>query len=112
MASKRVNAFIGVSLVGIAISVYQSAMFYQMRGGTAGFKSACNLGAQANCDVIMASKYAELFWGIPLSSAAAGWFLGLFIIGFVAKNPFWRRDSLRTALAMSGFAGLMGLVYL
>jgi protein-disulfide isomerase len=116
MTAKRTNALIGaligVSLAGIAISVYQSAMFYQIRGGTAGFKSACNLGQQANCDVIMASKYAELFWGIPLSSAAAGWFLGLFILGFVAKNPFWRRDALRVALAMSAFAGVMGLVFL
>src|SRR5271170_3164570 len=100
MAAKRINALIAVSLLGIAISVYQSAMFYQIRGGTAGFKSACNLGAQANCDIILASKYAELFWGIPLSSTAAGWFLGLFVVGFFARNPFWRRDSLRVAHVM------------
>jgi protein-disulfide isomerase len=112
MPAKRLNAFLAVSLLGIAISVYQSAMFYQIRGGTAGFKSACNLGAQANCDAVMASKYAELFWGIPLSSAAAGWFLGMFIIGFIARNAFWRRDALRVTLAMSAFAAAMGVSFL
>ena len=43
---------------------------------------------------------------------AAGWFLALFIVGFFAKNAFWRRDALRVALAMTGFSAAMGLVYL
>jgi protein-disulfide isomerase len=108
----RINALIGTSLVGLAISIYQSAIFYNLRDGSGGFKSACNLGHAANCDIIMASRYAELFWGIPLSSAAAGWFVALFAVAFFARNPFWRRDSLRVAAAMTGFSAILSLVYL
>jgi protein-disulfide isomerase len=108
----RLNALAAVSLLGLGISIYQSALFYALRGGTAGFKSACNLGGMANCDAVLVSRYAELIFGIPLSSFAAGWYVGLFIVVLFAKNAFWRRDALRVALGMSAFSALMAVIYL
>jgi protein-disulfide isomerase len=110
--SIRRNLFAALNLIGFGVSVYQSTLFYAIRGGTAGFKSACNLGKSMNCDVVMTSRWAELVLGIPLSSFAAGWFLALFVVAMFARNAFWRRDALRVAAYMSGFAALMSLAYL
>ncbi len=110
-ASRRIWALAGLSLAGFAISVVQSKQFYEMRSGTAGFDSFCNISSTFNCDVIVMSKYAELVGGIPLSSFAAGWFVSIFIIALIARGAFWRRDAVRALFAMTLFAVSMSAIW-
>jgi len=95
------------SLVGFGSSIYLTKHFYEVRVGVAGFKSFCNISAAMNCDVIAASKYAELVAGIPLSAFATGWFLALIIIGSFIFADSLRREATRAAWIMS----LIGLVF-
>lgn len=110
--SKKFSAMAVLSVLGLMASGYLTLHFYQIRSGTAGFQSACNMGASMNCDVVAASPYAELFFGLPLSSFAAGWFLALFGIALLGRNPFWAREATRASVLFSGFGLLMGLGYL
>jgi protein-disulfide isomerase len=64
-----------------------------------------------NCDAVAASPYASLFAGLPLSSFAAGWFLALFVVALTARNVFWRRESLRAALVLTGVGTLLSIAY-
>jgi protein-disulfide isomerase len=109
---RRLLALAALALAGAGLSISLTEHFYQLRSGTAAFKSFCNVGSTANCDVVAASPYAELFAGLPLSSFAAGWFLALFVVALIARNAFWRRDSLRVALLVTGLGSLFSLGYL
>ncbi|HLE01227.1 MAG TPA: thioredoxin domain-containing protein [Bdellovibrionota bacterium] len=100
-----------LSLMGFGFAVSLTQHFYGLRNGTAGFKSYCNLGGSINCDVVSLSTYSELIAGLPLSSFAAGWFIALFLITLVARNPFWRRDALRIVWGMTAFSVAWGLAY-
>lgn len=100
-----------ISLIGVGISVVQTQHFYDVRNGTSGFKSFCNVSETMNCDLVAASPYAELL-GLPLSSFAAGWFLALFFVSLLAHNRFWRRESLRASLGISIVGNLISLFYL
>ena len=75
---------------------------------TAGFKSFCNLGSAMNCDAVMASRYAEVVFGIPLSSLAGGWFLAIFILALLARSDDWRREACRALLAFAAFGITLG----
>ncbi len=110
-ASARLTLISIISLIGVGISAYQSYLFYQIRSGTGAFKSICNLGEAMNCDAVMASPWAELIAGIPLSSFAAGWFLAIFFVSLILRDPSWRRGGREVALAMTGFAALMTVFY-
>ena len=101
--SGRLWSLILLSLIGLVVSVMQSIQFYHLRSGSSSFKSYCNLGQQMNCDAVIASRYAELFAGIPLSSFAAGWMLALVFIFFLARSDEWRGAALRAAVLMTGF---------
>jgi protein-disulfide isomerase len=110
-APRRLNILAFLSLIGSAVSLYQTYHFFQIRNGAGGFKSFCNISATFNCDAVEASRYAELIPGFPLSAFAAGWFLALFFIAIIAKSS-WRREALRLALLMTGFATLLSVIYL
>lgn len=102
----------GASLVGLGISIAQSKHFYGLLSGTGGFKSYCNLGEAMNCDIVATSRFAELFAGIPLSSAAAGWFLGVAILAMMTMTEGFRAAGSR-ALRWVGLAGAaISLFYL
>src|SRR5437016_3256397 len=109
--NRRLNLLTVFSLVGVILSVVLTQHYYQVRTGSAGFKSFCNIAQTMNCDVIAASPYSELVAGIPLSSFATGWFLALFAIALFARNSFWRREGLRAALGLTLFSTLMSVGY-
>jgi protein-disulfide isomerase/uncharacterized membrane protein len=109
---RRLTALAALALVGFGLSVYLTQHFHDVRGGASGFRSFCNMGENMNCDVVAASRYAEVFLGIPLSDVAAGWYLALFIVALLGRDPFWRRDSLRAALVLTGVAFVTSAVYL
>src|SRR4051812_25379234 len=73
-----------LSLTGCLVAVFLTHHFYEVRNGTAAFKSYCNIAGKMNCDVVAASSFAELFRGLPISSVAAGWYLAFFIITLIA----------------------------
>ena len=101
-----------LSLAGFSVSIFLTHHFYQVRNGTAGFKSYCNIAGQMNCDVVAASPYAELFSGLPLSSLAAGWHLAFFLISIVAHNIYWRREAIRACFAITSVATLIAIPYM
>jgi protein-disulfide isomerase len=101
-----------LALAGVGVSIYLTQHYYEVRNGSSGFRSLCNLNETMNCDAVAASSYADLLPGFPLSSFAAGWFLALFAIALVARNAFWRRESLRLAFALSSVGVLFSVAYL
>ena len=102
-----------LSAVGLGVSSWQSYQFYQAKSGAAGFKSMCNFSSAMNCDVALASKYAELVGGIPLSSFAAGWFLGiLFLAGMTLLSSGSRKPAATALTAMAGVGTAASAFYL
>lgn len=105
-------SFLGfLSLLGAIASAYQSYHYYVVRSGENAFRSFCNINANFNCDLVSASRLAEVILGIPLASVSAGWFLTLFFIAWLARNPFWRREALRGAFLLSGVGVLVSFFY-
>ncbi|MGK5082438.1 thioredoxin domain-containing protein [Bdellovibrionota bacterium FG-1] len=111
-APRRFWVLAALALAGVGFSVSLTQHFYEMRNGSAAFRSFCNIGSTINCDVVAASRYAEVFGGLPLASFATGWFLALFAIVLKARNPFWRRECVRAALGIAVSGMLFSLGYL
>lgn len=101
-----------LALIGIGLSVYLSQHFYDVRSGVAGFKSICNVSSSMNCDAVAASRYAEVAGGIPLSSLATGWLLGIFAVAMMGIGVAWRRASSRILIGMGAFAAGTSIAYL
>jgi protein-disulfide isomerase len=100
-----------VSLLGLTLSVYLTQHFYEVRNGTAAFKSICNVSERMNCDTVTASAYSELLPGFPIASFAAGFFLTLFIVSLIAHSKLWRREAVRAAFLLSILGTLSSLPY-
>ena len=111
MKKKRSWAVVILSLAGAVFSGILTHQFYQVRNGDAGFHSFCNIGQSMNCDVVAASRYAELIPGLPLSTIAAGWFLALIIIGLFSLSQEWRKDGIKIAFVMACLGGAASLGY-
>ena len=101
-----------LSVVGAGAAIYLSKHYYDLRAGTAGFKSLCNISATMNCDAVTASRFAEIMPGLPLSSFVAGWFVALLILGLMARVSDWRREAVLVSTLMDGFASLYSLTLL
>ena len=100
------------SLVGAGFGIYLSQHFYELKSGSASFSSACKVGETLNCDVVSASKYAELIPGFPLASFAAAFFVAVFIVSLIARTEEWK-DEAKRALFLFGTAGtFVSAVYL
>ncbi|MBI2712551.1 MAG: thioredoxin domain-containing protein [Bdellovibrio sp.] len=111
--SRIIISLLGLcSLIGLGLNVFLTEHFYQIRNGTAGFRSFCNVSPSSNCDVVAASPYAEFFWGLPLSSFGAGWFLALLATSIFAWNRYWRRDAVRFGLLIAAVGTLFSFAYL
>src|SRR5690349_14367993 len=82
-----------IALLGVGVSVSLAQHFYEIRNGTAAFKTFCNISQAFNCDIVAASRYAEFIPGVPLASLVSGWFLALFFISVIARNPYWFREA-------------------
>lgn len=107
-----------LSVIGTIASILLSKTYYDMRGGSGGFKSFCNMGSSMNCDAVAASSYAELFSGIPLSSVTAGWYLAIFLIAFLGRSASksvmsdsasWPREAVRATFLMFLFGSLYSI---
>lgn len=100
------------SVVGTSAAIYLSKHYYDLRIGTAGFKSLCNISEAMNCDAVTASRFAEIVPGLPLSSLVAGWFFGLLILGLMARVSDLRREAVLVTTLLSGFASLYSIALL
>ncbi len=101
-----------LSGLGALLAAFSSWHFYAVRGGTAQFQSFCHFGQTLNCDQVAASRFAELFWGLPLSSLGLGGFLGLAFAFFWQKKPDWHKPAARWILLLTlAFSGI-SLLYL
>ena len=115
-ANKKIHSLLVflslIALCGVGLNIALTQHFYDIRNGTAGFQSFCNLGEVANCDVIAASSYAELIAGVPIAAFGAGWFLALFFTSLVAYNRYWRREAVRACFGLTAFGTLLSAGYL
>ncbi len=109
---RRLTVISILSLLGAIGAGYLSKVYYDLRSGTAGFKSLCNLGDKFNCDAVAASTHAELMNGLPLSSVVAGWMLAILLVSLIARNFEWRRDAIRVGSVLSLVAVLISGFYL
>lgn len=98
-------AFLGVILTGI-----QTYDFLELRAGVAGFTSSCSIGP-FDCQAIDASRYAELFAGIPLASLAMAAFLWIAWVAWRSRDVFWFREGVRALALLSGISVLAGVTY-
>jgi protein-disulfide isomerase/uncharacterized membrane protein len=101
-----------LAAIGASAAIYLSKTYYDLRGGTGGFNSLCNLNSTFNCDAVTASRYAEVFAGLPLSSVVAGWFIAILVLGLMARNSEWRKEVVLTGTLMSGFGSLYSIALL
>ncbi|MEK6579082.1 MAG: thioredoxin domain-containing protein [Bdellovibrionota bacterium] len=108
---KRLKLLIVLSLIGMTLGALLTQHFYEIREATGGFKSYCNLSSHVNCDVVAASTYAELAFGLPVSSFVVGWFLALFGVLWMARDRFWYRESLRAAFLLTGVGSVLSIIY-
>ncbi|MBN21404.1 MAG: hypothetical protein CL678_08970 [Bdellovibrionaceae bacterium] len=108
---KRLALITGFALSGAAVSLYQTFHFFQVRNGTAGFQSFCTFGA-FDCDAIESSPYAELIFGIPLSSFAFGFFIALAITAWIGRNLYWKNEIQRILRIFTGVSLSFSFIYL
>ena len=110
-APRRLTAATVLSLFGLGLMATQALEHFKVHSGTAGFESFCTVGA-FDCIAVESSRYAEIFPGFPLAALAAAFYAALAVALVFARNPFWRRESLRAAAALSGTGVLVSLIYL
>ena len=108
----RLGVVAVLSLMGLIVTVYLSGLYYDLQVGAAGFKSACSLSENMNCDAIAASRWAELIPGFPLSSWAAGWYLAIALFALIARDSEVRKDALRFLWPISAIAAIASVFYL
>ena len=91
-------AAIGISVAGVAISIYLTFLHY------AGVEPACVTSGPVNCEAVLASPYAVIFGSsIPTSALGVAW--------FGASAVVWARPRGWIQLAWSA-VGLVAALYL
>jgi protein-disulfide isomerase len=100
------------SVVGASAAIYLARHYYELRSGTAGFKSLCNISETMDCNAVTSSRFAEIMPGLPLASFAAGWFVALIILGLMARVKDWRREAVLVSSVMNGFGSLYSVALL
>jgi protein-disulfide isomerase len=102
-----------LALIGLAISIYLSAHYFDVRNGAVSGHSSCDISATVCCTCVASSSYAEVLPGVPLSAFGAGGYLAIFLISLflLPKNAGWRREALRAELLLTSFSVLTGAAY-
>jgi len=110
--TRNISLISTLSALGAGISIWQTYLFYQTRGGLGSGHSFCNIGQAFDCTAIEMSKYAEIFDGVPLSGlAVAGYLIMLMISLYGFSEPF-RQNVRKLLLAFTGISFLFSLGYL
>ena len=91
-------AAVGISVAGIAVSVYLTVLHY------AGVVPACPASGSVNCEAVLSSSYAVVAGSsIPTSALGIAW--------FAVSVALWTLPAGRLVLAWSA-VGLLGVLYL
>ena len=93
-------AAIALSVVGIAVSLYLTALHY------AGVTPACPVSGSINCEAVLSSSYAVI-GGSSIPTSALG------VVWFAVSAAVWTRPPgwLQVGWSAIGVAGVLGLVY-
>ena len=105
-------ALVSLGLLGVLLSLYLTQHFFDLKLGSAGFKSLCDVSSTVNCDVVSASKWAEVLPYFPLSSAALGWFTAVFVLSLMSIAGSNRAAIHRLLVPATAFASLVSVLYL
>jgi protein-disulfide isomerase/uncharacterized membrane protein len=92
--------------LGAATSLYLLVQHTRLKSGIQGDSSFCVLGQYADCNVVNASAYAEIF-GIPLAALGTLYFLALFLLGALqgpSQKSFRRSQVWMARLALCALA--------
>jgi protein-disulfide isomerase/uncharacterized membrane protein len=100
------------SVIGAGSAVYLAKHYYELRAGTAGFQSLCNINSTMNCDAVTLTRFAEVVPGLPLASLVAGWFAALVILALMARINERRREVVLVGTLMAGFGTLYSIALL
>jgi protein-disulfide isomerase/uncharacterized membrane protein len=106
------SALVALGLLGVALSIYLTTHFFDLKLGSAGFKSLCDVSSTVNCDVVSSSKWAEIFPYFPLSSAALGWFSALTVLSILWLTGSQREGIRKFLFVTTGLSVLVSLIYL
>jgi protein-disulfide isomerase/uncharacterized membrane protein len=112
LSRTKLNLLAVLAVIGLAISIVQTMHFAEVRSGQAAFESFCTIGKTFDCNAIDASPYSELFAGIPLSAAAAGWWLAILVFSLVARSAEFAAMLAPVMLAMTSVGAIFSLLYL
>jgi protein-disulfide isomerase len=112
LSRTKLNLLAVLAVIGLAISIVQTMHFAEVRLGKASFDSFCTIGKTFDCNAIDASPYSELFAGIPLSAAAAGWWLAILVFSLAARSAEFAAMLAPVLLAMTLVGAVFSLLYL
>lgn len=108
---RRIYLLLALAGAALALNIALSLHFYSLRGGTAAFKSFCNIDSIFNCDSVAMSRFAELVPSVPLSDLGAAWGLSLLVVAIYATQRFWRREALRVAAGLTLLGAGVSVAY-
>ena len=94
-------AAIALSVAGIAVSIYLTALHY------AGVTPACPVSGSINCEAVLSSSYAVVA-GSSIPTSVLG------IVWFGVSAALWTRPPgwLQVGWSGAGLVGVLGLVYI
>jgi protein-disulfide isomerase/uncharacterized membrane protein len=93
------------AFVGIALSLYLLAQHTRVKSGIQGGSSFCSFGKHADCDLVNASQYSEVF-GIPLAGIGAVYFFVMLLLVLVTPKKPTGYPAAQTWIARLSLAGL------
>lgn len=69
-------------IVGVSISLYLLVQHTQLKSGIQESSSFCNISSFADCDVVNASEYSEVF-GVPIAALGAIFYFAMLVLALL-----------------------------
>jgi len=109
---RNISLISTLGALGAGISIWQTYLFQQTRGGMGTGHSFCNIGQTFDCTAIEMSKYAEVFGGLPLSGFATSGYLVILLLSLYGFGEAFRQNVRKWLLIFTGIAALFSMAYL
>lgn len=110
--NKKLTIISVLSLIGAAVSIWQTRLFYVTRSGLEGGHSFCNIGQTFDCTAIEMSSYSELPGGFPLSGFAVAGYLLILILSLYGFSETLRKNIRKLLLVFTLIAVAFSVGYL
>lgn len=108
---KRLLAIALCAAAGFVLALILTRHFYEARAD-ANAAAVCDVSAKVSCTNVARSDYAEPLKGLPLSTLAAGWFLGIALVALMSLGSAMQEEGQRALLAAGCVGLLTSLAYL